>query len=204
MEDPCEPRRIRPTFKPPRSSRRSVRRSPMPSHHSLGCGRAIVTLTGCPSRQRSPLMAPRSRRPKSPWDPDEVRGLVLHKLMEEILTGEVAEAVQPLAERAASPLLELAIDTAGYGRAAFQRRNRRNRLENYAACRKSPRCGRNWCRNFPSTACSATQPIIQPSQVVPTLLRLGTDAFRSWWTGKAMSPPPPKTSGRMLGKFATT
>jgi CRISPR-associated exonuclease Cas4 len=52
---------------------------------------------------------------EKPVGPGRMRGLVLHKLMEEILTGEVAEAVQPLAERAASLLLELAIDTAGSG-----------------------------------------------------------------------------------------
>jgi ATP-dependent exoDNAse (exonuclease V) beta subunit len=52
---------------------------------------------------------------ETPVGPGRVRGLVLHKLMEEILTGEVADAVQLLADRAASLLLELAIDTAGTG-----------------------------------------------------------------------------------------
>jgi hypothetical protein len=50
---------------------------------------------------------------ETPVGPGRVRGLVLHKLMEEILTGEVADAVQRLADRAASLLLELPIDTAG-------------------------------------------------------------------------------------------
>ena len=52
---------------------------------------------------------------ETPVGRGRVRGLVLHKLMEEILTGEVADAVQPLADRAASLLLELAIDTAESG-----------------------------------------------------------------------------------------
>jgi ATP-dependent exoDNAse (exonuclease V) beta subunit len=41
-----------------------------------------------------------------------VRGLVLHKLMEEILTGEVDDALEALVDRAGNLLLQLAIDTA--------------------------------------------------------------------------------------------
>jgi CRISPR-associated exonuclease Cas4 len=49
---------------------------------------------------------------ETPVGGGRMRGLVLHKLMEEILTSEVADAVRPLAERAGTLLLELAIDTA--------------------------------------------------------------------------------------------
>jgi ATP-dependent exoDNAse (exonuclease V) beta subunit len=52
---------------------------------------------------------------ETPVGPGRARGLVLHKLMEEILTGEVANAVQLLTARAASLLLQLATDTAGTG-----------------------------------------------------------------------------------------
>jgi ATP-dependent exoDNAse (exonuclease V) beta subunit len=50
---------------------------------------------------------------ETPVGPGRVRGLVLHKLIEEILTGEVADAVLPLVDRAGSLLLEVAIETAG-------------------------------------------------------------------------------------------
>jgi ATP-dependent exoDNAse (exonuclease V) beta subunit len=52
---------------------------------------------------------------ETPVGPGRVRGLILHKLMEEILTGEVAEEVDQLADRARTLMQELAIDLADAG-----------------------------------------------------------------------------------------
>jgi ATP-dependent exoDNAse (exonuclease V) beta subunit len=52
---------------------------------------------------------------ETPVGPGRVRGLILHKLMEEILTGEVAEEVEQLADRAQILMQELAIDSADAG-----------------------------------------------------------------------------------------
>ncbi|MGH7094090.1 MAG: PD-(D/E)XK nuclease family protein, partial [Stellaceae bacterium] len=50
---------------------------------------------------------------ETPVGPGRVRGLILHKLMEEILTGGVAEAQEQLADRAEVLLRELDVDPAG-------------------------------------------------------------------------------------------
>jgi ATP-dependent exoDNAse (exonuclease V) beta subunit len=48
----------------------------------------------------------------SPVGPGRIRGLLLHKLMEEVLTGEIVEDVQRLVVRARELLVELVIDDA--------------------------------------------------------------------------------------------
>ncbi len=48
-----------------------------------------------------------------PVGPGRTRGLILHKLMEEVLTGEIAEDVKVLAERAEALIVELAVDRTG-------------------------------------------------------------------------------------------
>ena len=50
-----------------------------------------------------------------PVGPGRTRGLILHKLMEEVLTGEIAEDVNALAERAEALIVELAVDRTGEG-----------------------------------------------------------------------------------------
>jgi ATP-dependent exoDNAse (exonuclease V) beta subunit len=52
-----------------------------------------------------------------PVGPGRVRGLILHKLMEEILTGEIAEEAQALASRAEVLMRELVIDSTSEGKA---------------------------------------------------------------------------------------
>jgi CRISPR-associated exonuclease Cas4 len=50
-----------------------------------------------------------------PVGPGRTRGLILHKLMEEVLTGEIAEDVKSLAARAEALIVELAVDRSGEG-----------------------------------------------------------------------------------------
>ena len=50
-----------------------------------------------------------------PVGPGRTRGLILHKLMEEVLTGEIVEDVKSLAARAEALIVELAVDRSGEG-----------------------------------------------------------------------------------------
>ena len=69
-----------------------------------------------------------------------VRGLLLHKLMEEVLTGELVEEVGRFANRARELGAELVLDPDERRRASGRRRDRGHRLAHLAAARDRGAC----------------------------------------------------------------
>jgi len=137
-----------------------------------------------------------------PVGPGRTRGLILHKLMEEVLTGEIVEDVKSLAARAEALIVELAVDRSGEGPVPSTDEiaataSRTLRLPEIAALRPA------LVPELPLYAmlhAESGQTALRAARM-PSLLRTGGP--RLYWIGKAISPRRTKTFGCMRGSFST-
>ena len=131
------------------------------------------------------------------------RGLVLHKLLEEVLTGETADNAAALNERARFLISALGKPLSMTRPQGFLRPNSRAASRGLLPCRKSPPCARRSRRNSRSMRRFWLTIVEQATVGIADAMALGrTGRPESSSTGRAMSSQAPKSSSTTAPKCA--